>query len=132
MSFEGKVRIDNKEFNIIRLNFSFTQQIDPTGKPCANPAGGIVQVTIDATDDSNLLLQWMISPDSTKDVTIFFNNFEMGKPTKVLLEKAFCVGYQQTFQSYGSNPMTIDLTLSAQKFTSGEATVEKKWPDAKG
>lgn len=131
MAFEGKMQVDDQELNIITLSLSFNQQTDQTGKPCANPAGGIVRVTIDAPNDSNLLLQWMLSPDSTKDVTIFFNNFERGKPSKVKLERAFCVGFQQDFHANGTNPMVIHLVLSAKKFISGEASIEKKWSQAK-
>jgi hypothetical protein len=131
MTFQGELEVDNTKYKIISLDLSFHQQIDSTGKPCANPGGGIIQVTLDSTGDNNVLLQWMISPDSSKDVTIYFANYDMGKPRKIFLAKAFCVGYHEHFESTGNSPAIITLTLSAQTITCGEAKLEKKWASAK-
>jgi hypothetical protein len=131
MTFQGELEVDNTKFKIISLDLSFHQQIDSTGKPCANPAGGLINVTLDSATESNVLLQWMISPDSAKDVTLYFASYDMSKPRKVTMNKAFCVGYHERFESTGSSPMIIDLTITAQKITLGETSMEKKWPSSK-
>jgi hypothetical protein len=131
MTFQGKFGVDDKEYQILSLDISFHQQIDSTGKPCANPSGGIIQVTIDSTGDENILLQWMVSPDSTKDVTIYFANYDMGKPRKIIASKACCVGYHEHFESTGTSPAIISLTISAQTISCGDVKLEKKWASAK-
>ena len=127
MAFQGILEVDSIKFNILSMDLNFSQQMDSTGKPSANPAGGAIHLTIDSSKNSSFLMQWMLTADSVKDVTIIFAGFTLDQPRKLKLQKAFCVGYHENFDAAGSNSMQTMLTLTAHKFESGEAVMDKDW-----
>jgi hypothetical protein len=127
MSFLAKLQIDGEEFNVLDFKIKFRQKIDEASKPTGNAKGGIIKITIEASQSTNFLA-WMLSGDLTKDgKIIFFRRDAMSKMKELKFEKAFCIGYDEQFTSTTEIPMQIKMRLAAKELAFGDAKFSNKW-----
>lgn len=127
MSFLSKLHIDGEEYNVLEFNISFKQDIDTASKPTGNPKGGIINMTLEATNNS-LFLSWMLSGDLTKDGKIsFYRRDAMSKMKELKFVKAFCINYHEQFTSTTEIPMKITMELVTKELTFGDAKFFNNW-----
>jgi len=127
MSFLAKLQIDGEEFNVIDFNIQFKQEIDTASKPTGNAKGGIIKISIEATQNTNFLF-WMLSGDLTKDgKIIFYRRDAMSKMKELKFTKAFCISYNEQFTSTTVVPMLITIELTAKELIFGDAKFSNKW-----
>ncbi len=127
MSFLSKLHIDGEEYNVLEFNISFKQDIDTASKPTGNPKGGIINMTLEATNNS-LFLSWMLSGDLTKDGKIsFYRRDAMSKMKELKFVKAFCINYHEQFTSTTEIPMKITMELVTKELTFGNAKFFNNW-----
>ena len=131
MSFKGMLELDgnsSKQYRILNFNVRINQKMDQTGRPNANPGGGLFVITIESTRGSDFL-DWVISPDMTKNGKIIFNDRDSNAQSLRTSEftEAFCVDYVEDFSSESSSPMKCRIVISAKHIQSGTAEFEKKW-----
>jgi hypothetical protein len=127
MSFLAKLMIDGDEHNILDFDIKFKQEIDTTSKPIGNAKGGIIKLTIEA-NQSTAFLSWMLSGDMTKDGKItFYRRDAMSKMKELTFEKAFCIGYEEQFNSTTDISMKIIMEIVTREMTFGEAKFINNW-----
>lgn len=127
MSFLSKLHIDGEEYNILEFNINFKQEIDTAGKPIGSSKGGIINMTIEATQNS-LFLSWMLNSDLTKDgKIIFYRRDALSKMKELRFMKAFCINYHEQFTSTTEIPMKITMDLAAKELTFGDASFLNNW-----
>lgn len=127
MSFLSKLHIDGEEYNVLDFNINFRQDIDTASKPTGNPKGGIINMTLEATNNS-LFLSWMLSGDLTKDGKIsFYRRDAMSKMKELKFVKAFCINYHEQFTSTTEIPMKITMELVTKELTFGDAKFVNNW-----
>ena len=129
MSFQGKLEIDGKPFNLIKFNLGLNQSIDQHNRPNATSRGGVFSITIESSNN-NAMLEWMISPSMMKNGTITFSRRDNASSMRtVRFTDAFCVNYTEHFDAVNEHPMSIDLTVSARVLDfGGSLTITNNWP----
>jgi len=87
-------RADGKEAEVIRLSYSFRQNVDNIGQPSAEVKGGIIGVELGSLGDPSRFA-WAVNPDMKKSGEIEFIDAN-GKTLKTLIfEDAYCVAYTE-------------------------------------
>lgn len=133
MSFKGVLSLDEKLFNILRMDISFVQRVDSTGRPMANPEGGQISLTLESSEDSMIFLPWMLSPTAVKSGVIRFTKRDNASSLKTIeFTDAYCINYQESFIAQGSDPMVIHMVLTARQIKSGECELTRDWYDMTG
>jgi hypothetical protein len=129
MSFIAKITIDGEELNVLHCGFRFSQVTDFTGKPTAVPQGGTINLVLESNGSTNLF-DWMISPTQTKSGTItFYRRDSMSKMKTVEFSDAHCVDYYETFDHDGTNPMQLQINISAHEIKINDSEFRNNWPE---
>jgi hypothetical protein len=128
MSFIAKLHLEEEELNVMHCGFRFSRNTDATGKPTSSTQGGSISLVIESTGSTNFL-GWIISNSEKKsgDIT-FYRRDTMSKLKILKFKDAFCVGYYETFDHIGENPMQIQLTLSAREIDLDAVSFTNNWP----
>ena len=128
MSFLAKLNLDGEELNILDCSFTFRQDTDYTGRPCAKPQGGQIKLLIESTAKTDFL-EWMISPSVTKKGEItFYRRDNMSSLKKAEFTDAYCIEYSEHFNAENSTPLQIHLVLSAKEISVKGTTYRNNWP----
>ena len=128
MSFKARLELEGKEYNIISIEYGFAQNTDQSNKPIGVPRGGKIYLSIESHGETDFL-NWMISSTQTKIGKIVFYKPDehMSILFKIQFEDAYCVDYNECFNSTDKIPMLIKMTISARKLDFGNVTYENKW-----
>ena len=113
-----------------RFSWGLRQQTDLVGRPDARVQGGQLQVELDSVPDE-LLHHWAL--DDTKKMSgqlVVASDDDASVARKTItFTDAYCVGLSKLFDgSASTQPMTMTLTLSANKLQSGGVTLDNQWP----
>lgn len=128
MSFLAKLQVEGESYNVLECRVSLHQIIDNSGKPAAEPQGGSVTLVIESTGSSDFF-RWMISNTETKDgEVVFYRRDAISKMRDLKFEKAYCIGYNEVFQSVNSIPMRVELVLSAKSISMNGVQFKRNWP----
>lgn len=127
MSFLAKLEIDGKTYTILECRYGFSQNTDSTGKPQGMPDGGDLFIRIESKADADLLT-WMLDHNQTKDgKIIYFRRDAMSKLQELSFKKAYCIRFSEYFNANGSEPLQIELILSAQSIEINGIVHKKLW-----
>jgi len=130
MSFSAALIVNNKQYSIRRFNWGVQQNTDIVGRPDARVQGGQLQVELDSEPDE-VLHHWAL--DDTKkmsgEIVVFAADSRLSRRKTIRFEDAYCVGLGKHFDGSASEMgMTMTLTLSANRLSNGEVTLDNKWP----
>ncbi len=129
MSFLSKIIIDDDSLNVLQCSFSFDQGADRTGRPSQKPIGGQIQLIVESTNKTDFL-EWMISPDMTKDGEItFYKRDNMSSLKTLKFKDAFCLNYREDFDAVSDKPLTTRFIISAKELIIKDTTYTNNWPD---
>jgi hypothetical protein len=129
MSFIAKLMLDEEEMNVLHCSYRFTQGTNTIGRPSSIPRGGSVNLILESTGSTDLF-DWMISPTQTKSGRItFYRRDNMIKLKTLEFIDAHCVDYDETFDHQNSNPMQVQLTISAHKIRLNDSEYVNNWPE---
>lgn len=128
MSFKGIIKIDSIEYRILRWNLHIVQRTDQTGRPNTNPSGGLISVTIE-TDGQTDLIDWAVSPNMTKNGSVFFEGNEISSKKHQPFEftDGYCVDYREVFCADDSSSMETSIVISAKSLKTGLTELIKNW-----
>ena len=129
MSFIARLHLQGEEdINLLRCSFRLNQHIDVTGKASSKPMGGTISLTL-ADCKHPGLFDWMISPTQTKSGTItFYRRDNMSKLKTLQFNDAHCVDYYETYDHSNTQPMQVQITLSAKEVKLNESEFKNNWP----
>jgi hypothetical protein len=136
MSISAKLYLDNKEYNILKLDTKISQETNHSGVPYGIALGGYFDIVIETTRESTIL-EWMLQSDGLKDVKIVIpSRFGTSASRKIDLKDTYCIKYNNSFTGTTSTPMTTSFRLSpGGVYENGEAVSIKHWhkvkPEAK-
>lgn len=129
MSFLSQLTIDDDTMNVLSCSFSFEQGADTTGKPSQRPRGGQITILIESTNKTDFL-EWVISPNMTKDgEVIFYKRDNMSSLKTIKFKKAYCLQYQEDFDAVSNEPLKTRILISAKEITVKDTTYKNNWPD---
>jgi len=130
MAHTAQLRLEGREYKIIECDYEFNQPIKQNKQPAGHPDGGLINLTIESPDNSDLFIHnWMQGATEHKDGTIVFSVVNAGKPsTKTLhFKRAYCIYLFERFSSLANAQMLTRITISAAEIAFGrtENTVFK-------
>lgn len=100
---------------VLSCDFSFSQEIDGTGRVASNVRGGIINLTIRGVDDPEIL-QWSVTRNAIRSGRISFSGVIATGPTRrIEFEDAYLINYRENFTS--QSDIVIYLTLSARSLS---------------
>jgi hypothetical protein len=128
VAFKATLTLDGKkEITVINCKYGFTQDVDVTGKVVSSIKGSLIHLTIEGTDDTELL-SWMLTHNQRKNGTIsFFKSDNESALKKLYFKDGVCVSYSESFSAIGTSPLTIELVISARIIEVGTAKQENYW-----
>jgi Hemolysin coregulated protein Hcp (TssD) len=128
MSISARLYIEDKEYNILKLETSISQKTNYSGLPCALPLGGYFEIVIETTKD-NTILDWMLQTDGLKDAKIVIpSRFGTSASRIIELKEVYCVAYANSFKSTNTEPMTTRFKLSpGGTYENGTLVFIKHW-----
>jgi hypothetical protein len=128
MSFKATFKVDGKEYRVLNLSYSLHQEIDSFGRPASTTRGGVVDLTVESTDNTSLF-ELMCDSYGRKDCSVIFNKRDEDSKMKELeLTEAYIIGYNETFDNEGAGAMTETITLSSKSIKMGNGEHENDWP----
>ena len=127
MSFKVKLELEGKTYNVLACKYNFTQDVDQTGLPKGMPRGGEIFIRLESTGEPDFF-KWMKDNNETKDgKIIYYRRDAMSKLKELVFKKAFCVNFIEDFNADSSDPLQIELIISAQQLITSGVTFEKQW-----
>ena len=74
------------------------------------------------------LFKWVNSVSETKDgKIIYYRRDAMSKLQELSFKKAFCISFTKDFNANSTEPLQIELVLSAQQITINGIIHNKQW-----
>ncbi len=127
MSFKAIFKVDGDEYRVLKCSYSLHQEVDKTGRPSSTTRGGIVNLTIESTDNTSMF-EWMCDSYMRKDGTITFNKRDEDAKMKELhITEAYMISYEESFDDAGSGAMIESFSLSARSIKLGDGEHENEW-----
>ena len=127
MSFKVKLELDGKTYNVLSCRYELTQNRDKTGLPKGMPEGGEIHLRLESTGEPDLF-KWMNSVSETKDgKIIYYRRDAMSKLQELSFKKAFCISFTEDFNANSTEPLQIELILSAQQLIVNGVPHNKQW-----
>ena len=127
MSFKSILKVAGKNYNVLAVNYSLFQDTDATGRPSTITRGGKIDVTVEATGETDLF-EWMTNSFERKDGSVIFYKRDSEATLKELkFTEGYLVKHKENFTSVGKNPLTETFTISARKLELGSGAFENEW-----
>lgn len=116
MSIQSKLIVDDRVSNVLKWNFAFDQKADYNNRPSGKPIFKGISITLEA-DKNTDLMEWMISPNMTKQFELHLTPTTfISKTRKLLFNDAHCIEYKLNYNSDTKRPLSIELFITAAGF----------------
>ncbi|GHC47142.1 type VI secretion system tube protein TssD [Ulvibacter litoralis] len=135
MSIIAKLAYEDLSINILRFDYSFTQETDVNRKPSAKPIGGIWKIAFE-TRKEDPFFEHMVYGNMIKSLEIIIKPSILdGKNRVIELLDIHVLTCEDNFNGIDSQPMTTYIELSpASMIQDGQTIFAKEWkitdPDA--
>ena len=127
MSFKAKFKAAGKELNVLDAHYSLHQEVDPTGRPSSITRGGQITLTVESNQETQLF-EWMCNNFERKDGSIVFFKRDSDATLKELkFKEGYLIGFEESFHSSNTNPMTTTFSISAKEISMGNGTHKNEW-----
>ena len=128
MSTKAILKIDGKYYNLLNVTYAYRRFTDYSGYVSNLIRFEKINIVISNPADT-FFLQWMFNPTLQKSGTIsFYDEEDMAKKVKeIVFAGAYCIEYEEKFQSTSGNPFHAFVTLSAGGVKVEESTFRFPW-----
>jgi hypothetical protein len=130
MTFKADLKFSDSKFSysIIECDYEFSQQTDVTGKPCAKPKGGTINVVVETISDQ-ALIQWMIGAGTVRSGEIVFyrDDAKQKKLKSLSFKEAICIRFHERFTNDTETPMLTTISFVAQEITLDGVQYSTPW-----
>jgi hypothetical protein len=132
-SFRCILTLADQDFPVVLCNYEFEQTTTDRGRATAKVRSGLITLHLDVPD-GNQLVAWATDPQRKLSGSVLF--FETNRPIvreTLAFEDAFCVSYDEIFQS-GDEPAgayRCILQISATKLTLNAAEKDSAWAQSR-
>jgi len=124
MAHTAQLKIESKEYNVLKCEYELIQPVKENGQPAGHPSGGLISFTTLAPDDGDMFIHdWMQSATDHKDGKIIFSVVDTGSPSikSLHFKCAYCVRLFEHFDSLNNEQMLATVTISAAEIAFGES-----------
>jgi hypothetical protein len=127
MSFLAKLTIDGQTYNILECFYKYNQSIDSSGRPHGGAQGGQIRLKIESTG-KNGFLDWMLSPDKSKEGTItYYKRDAMSRLQEIKFEKGFCIEFSEMFNATNAEALCIEMLITSDKISYDNVVYQNNW-----
>ncbi|MFD2726300.1 type VI secretion system tube protein TssD [Hyunsoonleella rubra] len=115
MSFLAKLTIEDNEYNVLSFSFSVSQAVHHgAARPSGRPVISHLSITLESVGNSGFY-EWSILDYEQKDGEIvFYKRDAMASSRTLKFTGAFCINYNETFESSNTSPMVTSLVLAVE------------------
>ncbi|AWL78021.1 MULTISPECIES: type VI secretion system tube protein TssD [Capnocytophaga] len=116
---------------VLKLSYSVGRSVDVSGRVASDPSNALINVTIEATDKSDILESLLNGKYKPTVGEITFNkSHEEGTLITLDWENGYVIQHTVEFNAIDSNSMYISFVVSAEKINYGGSSYEGIWPSA--
>ena len=127
MAFKAKLKVANREYNVLKCHYGLFQETDATGRPSSVTRGGMISFIVESTNDTTLS-DWMFNNFELKNGSIVFYKRDSEATSKELFfTDAYAIKYNENFRAKGRSPMKERVTISAREISIGNGHHENEW-----
>lgn len=132
-SFRCILTLADQDFPVVLCNYEFEQATTERGRATAKVRSGLITLHLDVPDGDQLFA-WATDPQKKLSGSLLF--FETNRPIvreKLAFDDAFCVSYDEEFQS-GAEPAgayRCILQISAAKLALNAAEKDSAWAESR-
>ena len=111
----------------LMVDYKFDQAVDREGQIAGIPRGGRVKIRVKAMNDgNNQLIQWMLSPNDPRDMSLTFYNTVDGSTMKEIKGTGcYCVNYVEKWEDGEEHFEEIDIVC--QVLENGPVSFDNPW-----
>lgn len=116
---------------LLKLNYSVSRSTDVSGRVASDPSNAIVKVTVEATENSDILeslLNGKYKP--TKGEITFNKSHEEGTLITLNWENGYVIQHEVDFDALDSNSMLISFVITAEEISYGNSAYKGLWPSS--
>src|SRR5579863_6780041 len=101
-SFKAILTLSGKEYRLLSCDFSLGRATDTIGRPTSVWAGGSINMSVEATDDSSLM-EWCVKQADQKDGEISFQKMDgESSMIKMSWKHGYIISYNVSYSEGGS------------------------------
>ena len=113
---------------VLKLNYSVGRSVDVSGRVSSDPSNALINVTIEATDKSDILESLLNGKYKPTVGEINFNkSHEEGTLITLNWENGYVIQHVVDFDAISDTNMVINFVISAEKITYGNSTHDAGW-----
>lgn len=115
MSFLAKLKIDDKEYNVVNFSFGVQQEYNiisqyPSGSPNLTP----LIIELESSTNSGFF-HWSVGDTKKDGKIVFYKRDAMASSRTLEFTGAHLVGYNESFNASNANPMMTVLKLIVEE-----------------
>lgn len=129
MAFDAKFTINGTTYDALKAGYRMIRDVDSKGCPSSHVYGVQIWGTVESTDDTNIIESMFNEYKPFSGNITFKKGSEDAKMKEFKFEKAYVIGFEESFERKNETPMTIDFKITAQKVDCNGATHEEEWPE---
>ena len=128
MAFSSTLNLGGKEYDVLDCKYSLWRDVDSKGRPASNIYGGRITVRVESTADTTILEHMVNQFKPFSGSIIFKKGDEEAKMKELSFENAYIIEFEEGIDVVDSNPMSLQITISAQTIKIGGAEHQENWP----
>lgn len=116
---------------VLKLNYNVDRAVDVSGRVASDPSNALIQITVEATEKSDILESLLNGKYKPTIGEVTFNkSHEEGKLITLNWENGYVIQHEVDFNAIGVNSMLINFVISAENITYGSGIYEGIWPNS--
>lgn len=129
VGFTSTLTIDKATFDVLSFGTSFSRDYDQKGRPSSAVRAGDMSMTIEITQNENLIDTMVNAQNKAVDGKIeFWQSGKEGVFRTVNFTNGYITSYKEGFQPAGSSNFSADISITAEKIDIGTAKYDAGWP----
>lgn len=129
VGFTSKLTIAGKAFDVLSFGTSFSRDYDQKGRPSSAVRAGDMSLTIEITQNENLIDSMINAQNKAIDGKIeFWQSGKDGVFRTVDFKNGYITSYKEGFQPAGSSNFSADISITAEKIDIAKAKYDAGWP----
>ncbi|MGI9582782.1 type VI secretion system tube protein TssD [Chryseobacterium sp. RRHN12] len=128
----GILKFNNGEGQkLLKMNYSVSRSTDVSGRVASDPSNALIKVTVEATENSDILESLLNGKYKPTVGEITFNkSHEEGTLITLKWENGYVIQHQVDFDAIDSNSMLISFVVSAETIDYGTSQYAGLWPSS--
>lgn len=130
----AKLRINDSEFDILRMSYGFYRKTDRKGRPGTGLRGGDIYVLIESGTDNYLLRQMLLEevPAVRGSIEVMTGQDEQ-RMRYLEFESAYIFSQEEVMFGHSPYPMLTTIAISPVRFDiDRKVRLDRRWPETYG